>query len=262
MVPGFIPRIVLTGGPCAGKSTALAILAQKLPDWGIKPFFVPEVATLLITNGVNIGEIMVEPKLVYDFERRQISFDEKMSELVRAVCQSLGIPMPLEIERKFLIDPATDPSTFPVPVSVVDIRQTYLVAHGEGERRVRERREVGPVLSAHGVLYTYTEKKEIRPGVRHEAERIISATEYLKFLSERDLNRVDVIKRRYSFPWEGQYFELDFISSPIRLVVLEAELTNEQSQLVLPPFIKRIKEVTEDERYTNARIAAGLCPGY
>lgn len=91
---------------------------------------------------------------------------------------------------------------------------------------------------------------------------MVSAREYLELLAQKDPHRAEVVKRRYAFPWNGQYFELDFISSPIRIVVLEAELTDEQAQLILPPFVKVIKEVTGDKRFTNASIAAGFCPSY
>jgi hypothetical protein len=47
-----IYRFVLTGGPCAGKSTALSHIANRLMSMGFLVFMVPEAATLLI-NGMN-----------------------------------------------------------------------------------------------------------------------------------------------------------------------------------------------------------------
>lgn len=38
-------EIVVTGGPCAGKTTGLSYVQQKLMDRGWRPFIVPEVAT-------------------------------------------------------------------------------------------------------------------------------------------------------------------------------------------------------------------------
>eukprot|EP01125_Pyxidicula_operculata_P022511 TRINITY_DN923_c0_g1_i2.p1 TRINITY_DN923_c0_g1~~TRINITY_DN923_c0_g1_i2.p1 ORF type:complete len:418 (+),score=81.22 TRINITY_DN923_c0_g1_i2:496-1749(+) len=43
-------RIVLTGGPCGGKSTAMATISNRLMSLGFKVFRVPEAATLLITG--------------------------------------------------------------------------------------------------------------------------------------------------------------------------------------------------------------------
>ncbi|MCQ2540568.1 MAG: AAA family ATPase [Acetatifactor sp.] len=47
-----ITKIVLTGGPCAGKSTAMSWIQNAFTERGYKVLFVPEVATELITGGV------------------------------------------------------------------------------------------------------------------------------------------------------------------------------------------------------------------
>ncbi|MFC1638351.1 AAA family ATPase [Patescibacteria group bacterium] len=46
--------IVLTGGPCSGKSTALAVLTSWLMDLGFTVVVVPESATRLITSGISV----------------------------------------------------------------------------------------------------------------------------------------------------------------------------------------------------------------
>lgn len=51
---GFDPRfsaIVVTGGPCAGKSTFMAVARQYLEDHGLRVAVQPEVATEFITSG-------------------------------------------------------------------------------------------------------------------------------------------------------------------------------------------------------------------
>lgn len=51
LLPKKIPRIVLTGGPCSGKTTVMQILAKELSNI---ISFVPEVATILIGQlGIN-----------------------------------------------------------------------------------------------------------------------------------------------------------------------------------------------------------------
>ena len=47
-----ITKIVVTGGPCAGKSTALSWIQNAFSEKGYVVLFVPETATELITNGV------------------------------------------------------------------------------------------------------------------------------------------------------------------------------------------------------------------
>lgn len=45
-------KICLTGGPCGGKSTALAKIERELTDMGYKVFIINEIATRLISSGV------------------------------------------------------------------------------------------------------------------------------------------------------------------------------------------------------------------
>ena len=47
-----ISKIVLTGGPCAGKTTALSWINNYFTKKGYTVLFVPETATELISNGV------------------------------------------------------------------------------------------------------------------------------------------------------------------------------------------------------------------
>jgi len=47
-------RICLTGGPCAGKTTALADIKQDLTQLGMKVLVVPEAATILMKGGAFI----------------------------------------------------------------------------------------------------------------------------------------------------------------------------------------------------------------
>ena len=47
-----ITKIVITGGPCAGKSTAMSWIKEAFEKTGYTVLFVPETATELITGGV------------------------------------------------------------------------------------------------------------------------------------------------------------------------------------------------------------------
>lgn len=47
-----LTKIVITGGPCAGKSTALSRIKKEFTSLGYTVLFVPETATELITGGV------------------------------------------------------------------------------------------------------------------------------------------------------------------------------------------------------------------
>lgn len=49
-----ITRICLTGGPCAGKTTALTTLSLHLKQIGYRILVVPEAATILMKGGALI----------------------------------------------------------------------------------------------------------------------------------------------------------------------------------------------------------------
>lgn len=49
---GKITKIVITGGPCAGKTTAMSWIQNAFTERGYTVLFVPETATELITGGV------------------------------------------------------------------------------------------------------------------------------------------------------------------------------------------------------------------
>ena len=48
--PPGVYRVVLTGGPCAGKTTALSALRTRLTDLGLHVVTVPENATMVFGN--------------------------------------------------------------------------------------------------------------------------------------------------------------------------------------------------------------------
>jgi hypothetical protein len=55
----MIPRFVLTGGPCGGKTTAVEYLRESLPKHGVTPIIVPELATMLYGAGIRWPDIGV-----------------------------------------------------------------------------------------------------------------------------------------------------------------------------------------------------------
>lgn len=47
-----VTKIVITGGPCAGKSTGFSRIQEEFTTMGYRVLFVPETATELITGGI------------------------------------------------------------------------------------------------------------------------------------------------------------------------------------------------------------------
>lgn len=179
------------------------------------------------------------------------NFENKMDKLLEEVYTLLGVPVPVEIERKYLIEmPDMAELQNKHECTTVDIIQTYLVNKESGtERRIRQRGVNGDYS------FYYTEKKKISNVSREEVERKITQTEYIKLMTEADTTLHQVKKRRTCFVCDGTYFELDVYPFWDDKAVVEVELTNESKSVTLPNEFKLIKEVTEDDRYKNRSLA-------
>ena len=70
-----VTEIVLTGGPAAGKTLALAFLQEKLGADGVRVFTIPEVATLFAEHGIyDFAHIAVHNRpLYFDIERQIVA---------------------------------------------------------------------------------------------------------------------------------------------------------------------------------------------
>ena len=61
-VEPYVVRIALTGGPCAGKSSALAVLTEKATAEGFDVYVGPETATVLMNSGFRFPTDASDPK--------------------------------------------------------------------------------------------------------------------------------------------------------------------------------------------------------
>ncbi len=151
-----------------------------------------------------------------------------------------------EVERKYLIRyPA-----LPVPgeVSCEPIEQVYLKTPRDISERVRER----------AGRYYHTVKLRVSGARAEEREEEITRADYLGYLERRDPACAVIRKVRRVFLYEGQTFELDTYPFWNDRAVLEIELSDESDQVVLPPFLQIIREVTDDARYKNHSIAQAI----
>ena len=357
-----IVKIVLTGGPCAGKTTAMNWIQNNFQKYGYKVLFVPEAATELITSGItpwemensisfqsvlmdmqlekeklfeeaatkfpcdkilivcdrglldnkaymtseefsevlsSIGMKEVALRDNYDAvfhlvtaakgaekyytldnnqartetpeQAREIDdnliaswtghphlrvidnstdFEGKMQRLISEIAAFLGEPEPLEIERKFLIEyPDTAMLEKLANCSRVEIIQTYLKSDNGEEVRVRQRGSGG------SFVYYLTRKRSISGVKRFEIERRLTQEEYLSMLMDADTERRQIRKTRYCLSLNNLYYEIDVYPFWKDKAIAEIELSDENTEIVFPDFIKVIKEVTDDPEYKNAMLA-------
>ena len=358
-----ITKIVLTGGPCAGKTTALSWIKNAFAKMGYAVLIVPETATELITGGVapwtcrtngqyqvfqmqlqmekerifeeaakgmkeekvlivcdrgaldnkvymdslefscllkELNRNEVELRDTYDAvfhlvtaakgaqdcyttannEARRESpeqaaalddkliaawtghphlrvidnstdFKDKLVRLIAEISSFLGEPEPMEIERKYLIA-YPDISWLEAQENCqrVEIIQTYLRSDGEEEVRVRQRGADG------NYVYYGTRKKKISELKRIEVEQRLTRGEYLACLMDADTTKHQIRKTRYCLTYDNQYFEIDVYPFWDDKAIMEIELRNEDQEIRIPGQIKVIREVTDEEEYKNANLAA------
>lgn len=356
-----VTHIVLTGGPCAGKSTGLAIIEQKLKDLGYDVIMLSEMATQVMESGITpsnvnskdfqsllvkmqvnrdkayskivsgigaktvilydrgimdgaayctkeeFNEILDEMNLstqeifsMYDgvfhlvsaaigapeayskannkvriedieqavdadkrtldcwvghphlrvINNEGVTFDQKITNLIKEILSLLGEPIPMEIERKFLVRMPNIPELQKkYRIFRSEIIQTYLESTDGVERRVRQRGNFGDYS------YYYTEKCQVEFGTRQENEKVINQREYLTLLMEADTTRKQIRKTRYCMVYKDRYFELDIYPFWKDEAILEIEVNDINDSFEMPPEIKIIKEVTGDKSYSNFEIA-------
>lgn len=179
-------------------------------------------------------------------------FPQKMKRLFREVSTALGIPAPIEIERKFLVAPNFDPRGIPIPFQEIDIEQAYLHAPDGEAIRIRKRGQNGTAV------YYHTHKKRLSDADAYrsvEVERHIAEREYIDLFATRNPALCVIRKKRFCFVWREQYFELDaFLEPSHELRILEVELTEARTEVFLPDFVPVIGEM---KNLTNEKIARG-----
>ncbi len=359
-----IKKIVLTGGPCAGKTTALVKVIEHFSSLGYKVFTIPEVPTMFTQSGMNyltsnekfffegekatfmtqvgledsfarMAETLDQPVIIVcdrgtmdistyltpEFWQRIISeegytntelrarydavlhlvsaadgaeqfyttannaqrlekadeaglqiareldkkivsawkghphlrvinnhedFNNKLNRVLKEISNVLGIPQPIEEERKYIVKLTGD-----VPNAIEsDIVQTYLSGEPGCEIRLRRRGFEGKFV------YVHTTKKRISDTEQIETERQINQNLYESMLQQSDPYRQTIRKHRKSFIWKGQYFELDEFSEPVKdLMILETKGIARHESVKFPPFIQVLEDITGNTRYYNYNIA-------
>lgn len=161
--------------------------------------------------------------------------------------------LPLEIERKFLIEyPDLKELEKLSDGNFSDISQTYLVGEKGTSERVRARTKNGVTV------YTHNTKIKLSAMKRIELEDEVSEEEYSELLKRADPKCRTIEKVRYCIPYGGFTFEIDVFPFWKDKAFMEVEMPSEDTAVELPDFVKIIREVTDDNRYTNHALAIEL----
>ena len=148
--------------------------------------------------------------------------------------------MGIETERKFLV---TSDDWRPLVESSHSCRQGYFPAAGQASVRVR-------LIGSQSFLTI----KGPRMGIsRSEFEYPIPTADAQILLEEFCHNQL-IEKTRHIITLNGFTWEIDEFEGPNKgLILAEVELQSPDQNFPLPPWVG--KEVSEDERYFNSRLA-------
>ncbi len=156
----------------------------------------------------------------------------------------------IEIERKYVIQkPNADFYKTADDYGVSEIEQIYLEAPKGETLRIRMRKYPTDTV------YIKTHKIRIDEISCIERECELASSEY-EALAKNILHGTrPILKKRHTFKYLGQLFEIDEYPEWQRCCIMEAELPSRDCNVQPPSFIRIIKDVTGDRAYSNASMS-------
>ena len=143
----MIKKIVLTGGPCAGKTTALVRVVDHFSSLGFKVFTVPEVPTLYSLGGWNY--LTPNHQLYYEGERAILDTQLSLENNFQRMAEVCTKPVLIVCDRGTM-----DISAYMTPEMWADI--TALAGTNSSELRERYDAVLHLVSAADGAEQYYT----------------------------------------------------------------------------------------------------------
>jgi CYTH domain-containing protein len=137
-------------------------------------------------------------------------------------------------------------------VRVKDILQTYLVSENGKNSRLRKVCENGKIS------YIKTVKERISTLSAYEDEKEISEEQYNEELKNADTSKNAIVKTRYCIPYADHIIEIDIYPFWSDRAILEVELSDESESFSLPEYVSVVKEVSDDKRYKNTKLAESV----
>ena len=178
------------------------------------------------------------------------NFEDKVNKALSEIYYLMGLKDTIEYNRKILVKmPDLKKLSYNRKITII---QNYLYTDDENvEKRIRQRK-YGDNCS-----YYYTEKYrvDIKNNGRLKADRRISEREYLSLLAQINPKYRQIVKDRYCFVYENQYFNLDVFPFDKEKALLEISLEENDKVLDIPDFIEIIKDVTDDESFKNISLS-------
>lgn len=175
------------------------------------------------------------------------NFDDKLHSVIRAIYETLDVPYPIQTQYKYIVEEVDREKLAECLPVKLELEQFFTNGNDKENTMVRKTTKDGDST------YSSTTKRD----TANASERITTS----RRITDRDYNELlnqtedkPIRKYRYCFTYNKQYYRLDLFEEPEGLMILETGLTNENSIVDIPDFIKVKKEITEDLEYRNANI--------
>ena len=98
-----VVRLALTGGPCAGKSSALSALVETATEAGFDVYVVPETATTLFNNGCSAADFgRLGSRFVVEFQTSLMTMQLWKERAFTRAAAATGRPSILIMDRGLL----------------------------------------------------------------------------------------------------------------------------------------------------------------
>lgn len=170
-------------------------------------------------------------------------FKSKMDQVIRIIHREIGAPVPIQRQKKFLVKPSCIEAFLFSLLKVKKMRIEQIYAEGAEECCFRK------MSDENASMYFEIHKRETNdPEVRVKTMRRMKEKEYLRRTVDSSKN--PILKDRYLFVYDNQYFTLDVFRN-LDLCLLEVEPTEENDRISLPPELVVLDDVTDNADYRN-----------
>lgn len=175
------------------------------------------------------------------------SFDDKIHNVIKAIYEMFDVECPIQVQYKYLVSSVDlDKLSECLPVKL-ELEQFFTSGDDNVNTMVRKTTKDGDCS------YSSTTKRETnKPSERVSVSRRITDKDYNELLSQT--SDKPIVKYRYCFSYNKQYYRLDIFDEPKGLMILETGLTNENNIVEIPNFIKVSRDITDDLDYRNESI--------
>lgn len=171
------------------------------------------------------------------------NFQEKINRVIREVYEELGKPYPIQRQYKYLVE-SLDLDLLPSS-KLVKLEIEQFIENEEGK----------------DVMYRKTTRDgEVKYSIITKIDTDINSERITTKRNVDDRTYYDninpdeypIVKNRYCFEYQDQYFRLDIFDDGLK--ILELEKTNKSKKIIIPSFITVSDDITNNPIYRNSAL--------